>query len=141
MKAYAAMRRFRPGAALRPWLLRIVVNEARNRRKAASRRAALALRTVDPSASENAAPSPETITVAAAERQRLLTAIESLREEDRVVIAYRYFLDLSEAEMAEALQCPRGTIKSRLARALPRLREQLNMSPDAEEEPVRVSNG
>jgi RNA polymerase sigma-70 factor (ECF subfamily) len=42
------------------------------------------------------------------------------------VIAYRYFLDLSEAEMAEALGCLRGTVKSRLAPALARVRSRLD---------------
>jgi RNA polymerase sigma-70 factor (ECF subfamily) len=49
--------------------------------------------------------------------------VRRLREEDRLVIAYRYFLELSEAEMAEALGVARGTVKSRLSRALGRLRE------------------
>ena len=44
VKAYRALWRFRPGAPFKPWLLRIVANEARNRRRAAGRRAALALR-------------------------------------------------------------------------------------------------
>ena len=41
VKAYRALRRFRPDAPFRPWLLTIVANEARNRRKAASRRAGI----------------------------------------------------------------------------------------------------
>jgi RNA polymerase sigma-70 factor (ECF subfamily) len=41
------------------------------------------------------------------------------------VIACRYFLELSEAEMAAALGCRRGTVKSRLSRALGRLREAM----------------
>jgi RNA polymerase sigma-70 factor (ECF subfamily) len=45
-----------------------------------------------------------------------------MREEDRVVIAYRYFFDLSETEMADALGVARGTVKSRLSRAITRLR-------------------
>src|SRR5947209_5976739 len=43
VKAYYALPRFRAGAPFRPWLLRIAANEARNRRKAAGRREALAL--------------------------------------------------------------------------------------------------
>ncbi|MPZ14854.1 MAG: sigma-70 family RNA polymerase sigma factor [Chloroflexi bacterium] len=125
VKAYAALGRFRPGAQFRPWILRIVVNEARNRRKATRRRASLALRLLDERRSGGAAPSPEAAALADEARQRLLAAVMGLREEDRLVIAHRYFLDLSEAETAEALGWPRGTVKSRHARALGRLREQL----------------
>jgi DNA-directed RNA polymerase specialized sigma24 family protein len=46
------------------------------------------------------------------------------------VIAYRYFLDLSESEMAEALSIPRGTVKSRLSRAITRLRRRLAESDE-----------
>ena len=53
-----------------------------------------------------------------------------MREEDRLVIAYRYFFDLSEAEMATALDCARGTVKSRLSRAMQRLRERMGEQPD-----------
>ena len=56
-------------------------------------------------------------------RDTLLARSNRLREEDRLVIAYRYFFDLSEAEMATALDCARGTVKSRLSRALGRLRD------------------
>jgi RNA polymerase sigma-70 factor (ECF subfamily) len=52
-------------------------------------------------------------------------ALNELKEEDRLVIAYRYFLDLSEAEMAAALGVARGTVKSRLSRAMKRLRNVL----------------
>ena len=41
------------------------------------------------------------------------------------MIACRYLLDLSEDETAAALDCRRGTVKSRLSRALVRLRAQL----------------
>jgi RNA polymerase sigma factor (sigma-70 family) len=55
----------------------------------------------------------------------LLAAVNELREEDRLVIACRYFLELSEEETAAALGWRRGTVKSRLSRALGRLRERM----------------
>jgi RNA polymerase sigma-70 factor (ECF subfamily) len=128
VKAYAALSRFRTDAPFRPWLLQIVANEARNRRRSAGRRAHLALRAAEDQRtpdSRDAAPSPESAALDHEQRASLLEAVNSLRDEDRQAIAYRYFLDLSEAEMAEALGCPRGTVKSRLSRALGRLREQL----------------
>jgi RNA polymerase sigma-70 factor (ECF subfamily) len=64
------------------------------------------------------------------QRRELLAAVNTLRDDDRQVIACRYFLDLSEAETADALGCARGTVKSRLSRALGRLRVQLAASGD-----------
>ena len=124
IKAHRALGRFRPGAPFRPWLLQIVANEARNRRRSAGRRATLALRLAE-GPSGDAAPSPEARLVAAERREALLAAIGVLREDDQQVIACRYFLDLSEEETARTLGWRRGTVKSRLSRALARLRETL----------------
>jgi RNA polymerase sigma factor (sigma-70 family) len=125
IKAWYALDRFRPDAPFRPWLLRIVANEARNRRTAAGRRATLALRAMERRPMADAIPSPEAAALHAEQQGALLHALGRLREEDRLVIAYRYFFDLSEGEMATALDCARGTVKSRLSRALGRLREVL----------------
>jgi RNA polymerase sigma factor (sigma-70 family) len=125
VKAHAALGRFRPDSPFRPWLLRIVANEARNRRRSATRRVGLALRAVEGRRPDDAAPSPESAVLAGERRAALLGAINTLRDEDREVIAVRYFLDLSEAEAATALGIPRGTVKSRLSRALGRLRAAL----------------
>ncbi len=125
INAYYALDRFRPGAPFRPWLLRIVTNEARNRRRSAGRRARLALHAAGAQLPGDAAPSPETVALGSERQQELLTALEALTERDRLVIAYRYFFDMSEAEMAEALACPAGTVKSRLSRALGKLRAQM----------------
>ena len=123
VKAYRALHRFRPGAPFRPWLLRIVTNEARNRVRSARRREALALRAV--AVSGDAAPSPEAAVEEVEARRELLESVERLPPADREVIAYRYFLGLSEAEMAEALAVPAGTVKSRLSRAMTRLRREM----------------
>ena len=118
MKAFAALPRFRAGAAFRPWLLAIVANEARNRRRSANRRAALALRAPD----QGLESSPETMVLASEARQSLLDAVNALPDADREVVSYRYLLELSEAETAAVLGVPVGTVKSRLFRALGRLR-------------------
>ena len=130
VKAYAALGRFRDGAPFRPWLLRIVTNEARNRRRSAGRRAGLALRAAEDRRPGDAAPSPESAVLADEQRSALLAAINALRPEDREVIGCRYFLELSEAETAETLDLPRGTVKSRLSRALGRLRDELGTTTE-----------
>jgi RNA polymerase sigma factor (sigma-70 family) len=123
VKAWRALGRFREGAPFRPWLLRIVANEASNRRRSAGRRAGLALRAATQEPSGDAAPSPEAALLSSEQRSTLLAAVEQLPEEQRSVVALRYFLGLSEAEVAETLAIPQGTVKSRTARALERLRE------------------
>ncbi|HEX7472754.1 MAG TPA: sigma-70 family RNA polymerase sigma factor [Candidatus Limnocylindrales bacterium] len=122
LKAHAALSRFRADAPFRPWLLRIVVNEARNRRRSAGRRTGLALRMAEDRPADDAAPSPEGVVLAAEARDELLAALRRLGDDDRLVIGCRYLLELSEAETATALGVPPGTVKSRLSRALGRLR-------------------
>lgn len=122
VKAYAALSRFRDGAPVRPWLLRIVANEGRNRRRSAARRTGLAERAALAEPRDAVASSPENEVLAAETRRTLLMALDRLRDEDREMIGARYLLDLSEAETAEALGLRRGTVKSRTSRALGRLR-------------------
>ena len=125
VKAHRALDRFRPGAEFRPWLLRIVANEAKNRRRSAVRRSGLALRVAGRRPSGDAAPSPEEAALVDERRQALLDAVVRLPEKDRAVVTCRYLLDLSEAETAEVLGWPKGSVKSRLSRALDRLRLDL----------------
>jgi RNA polymerase sigma-70 factor (ECF subfamily) len=126
VKAYRGLSRFRAGEPLRPWLLTIVANEARNLRRSGARRTALALRAAgEERSSGEAAPSPEAALLAGERQSALLESLARLREPDRVVIGCRYLLELSEAETAAALGVARGTVKSRLSRALERLREEV----------------
>ena len=125
VKAYYALDRFRSAEPFRPWILRIVSNEARNRRRSAGRRERLALRVIERGGPEDAAPSPDAAAIAQETRRTLLEALETLPERDRQVIACRYLLELSEAETARTLGVRPGTVKSRLSRALTRLRREL----------------
>ena len=125
VKAYAALPRFRDGEPLKPWLLRIVVNEGRNRRRSADRRVGLARRAAQVEPRDAVVPSPESAVLAAETRELLLAALGRLRDEDREVIGARYLLDLSEAETAETIGIRRGTVKSRTSRALARLRDAM----------------
>jgi RNA polymerase sigma-70 factor (ECF subfamily) len=125
VKAWLALRRLRPDAPFRPWLVRIAINEARNRRRGAGRRATLVLRLAPEVVGAESAPSAESEALASEERVRLASAVGRLREHEQLVIAARYFLGLSEAETAIALGLRRGTVKSRLSRALDRLQTEL----------------
>ena len=122
VNAYRALGRFRPhsGQTFRPWLLKIVMNESLNRVKSRKRRAALVERAARGQPLEWSLDE----TVVDRERARLLReALEALKEQERVLIYLRYFLSLSEHEMADYMGCAQGTVKSRLHRALAKLRE------------------
>jgi len=124
VKAFRGLPGFRPGAPFRPWLLRIVANETHNAQRSARRRAGAYLRLASSPAESD--PSPELAAVAAERRAGLLAAVRELPERDRLVITCRYFLELDEAETAAVLGWPRGSVKSRLSRALQRLRLRLD---------------
>jgi RNA polymerase sigma factor (sigma-70 family) len=141
VKAWRALPRFRAGAPFRPWLLAIVANEARNRRRAAGRRAGLALRAAEIAERDAGAPSPEAQVLSAARREALLAALGELDERDRSVLTCRYLLDLSEEETAAALGCRRGTVKSRTSRALARLRERVGSEEVMASPPPAVEPG
>jgi RNA polymerase sigma factor (sigma-70 family) len=103
VKAFRALGRFRLGKPFRPWLLAIVGNEARNRRRSVGRHHALELRAAEEVRQGDAAPSPEAAVLGRERNALLLAAVHRLSDEHRHVIACRYFLDLSEAETAAAL--------------------------------------
>jgi len=124
VKAWYAMPRFRSGSSFRPWICRIVANEARNRVRSARRRDALVLREAA-TGDAPTAPTPEGEALARDDAESLVRALNRLRPDDRLVIAYRWLIDLSEAEMADALDVPAGTVKSRLSRAMTKLRTEL----------------
>jgi RNA polymerase sigma factor (sigma-70 family) len=122
VRAWLALKRFRQGADFRPWLLTIVANEARNRVRNRRRREGLAERVAQELSWQ--APLDETAT---AGDSRLREALAALPEHDRGVLACRFVLDLGEQETAAVLGVARGTVKSRTARALERLRGELGV--------------
>jgi RNA polymerase sigma-70 factor (ECF subfamily) len=125
VRAWRALPTFRSGAEPRPWMLRIVANSARNWRRGSSRRTAMGLRLAEDPLSGGAAPSPEGAVLAAERREALLAALGRLSVDDQLVIGLRWFVELDEASMAAALDVRRGTVKSRLSRAMQRLRAEV----------------
>ena len=65
--------------------------------------------------------------ITATERDVVVAALNRLDADARLVIALRHFEQLSEREMADVLGCPAGTVKSRLSRAMARLRADLSV--------------
>jgi RNA polymerase sigma factor (sigma-70 family) len=136
VKAFRHLSRFRVGEPFGPWLLRIVANETRNLTRSRRRRAALALQLCTVESEGMAADGPVDEVLAAERRARLVAAVNTLPDRERQVLVCRYFLELSEAETAQVLEWPIGSVKSRTSRALNRLRGLLVPG-----EQSRVSNG
>jgi RNA polymerase sigma factor (sigma-70 family) len=118
-RAWQAIGAVDPERGFRSWFLRVVANTARNHRRARFRRRRAELRL--------AARRHDTVDepVSAAEREVVLAALNRLDANERLVIALRHFEQLTEREMAEVLDCPPGTVKSRLSRAMDKLRHEL----------------
>ncbi len=122
LRAHRSLGRFDPSRPFLPWLLHIVANAAKNEVRSSLRHQRLAVRayefridvapTVDPA-------------VRSEERDQLAAAIARLSVDDRLVVALRWFEDMTESEMAEVLGVRPGTVKSRLNRAMTRLRSTL----------------
>jgi RNA polymerase sigma-70 factor (ECF subfamily) len=123
-KAWTQLSTLRAGAGLCSWLVSVVANTARNQSRGAGRRATWELRAVLRSEATSVR-TPEDAAISGEQAHHVLTAVSCLPDEQRDVVTYRYFLDLSVSETADALQIPVGTAKSRLSRALTRLRSEL----------------
>jgi RNA polymerase sigma-70 factor (ECF subfamily) len=121
IRAFRALDRFDANRPLRPWLLQIAANLARNRRRSAGRYVQALARMV------RGEPEPvrriEERSEQQWEAQMLWQAVRRLSTADQEIIYLRYFLELSEAEAAETLEVAVGTVKSRMHRAMGRLRE------------------
>ena len=118
LRAYKALKGFDLERPLRPWLMRIASNLAHNRHRSLGRYLAALTRFArqDPDAIQQTSFKPGN------EGQTLWQAVRKMKRPFQEVIYLRYFLDMSESEMVAALDVPAGTVKSRLHRALSKLR-------------------
>lgn len=126
IKAFRHLHRFRDGAPFRPWLLRIVRNEALNRARAVGRAQRLALRLAGDPVSGDAAPSPDAEVVSRDEQRRLIELLDMLPDRQRAVVWHLHVIGLSHVEVASLLGIPVGTVKSRASRALRRLSDWID---------------
>ncbi|MBN2371293.1 MAG: sigma-70 family RNA polymerase sigma factor [Vicinamibacteria bacterium] len=134
LQVYRTLDRFQGRSSLRTWIYRIVVNQCHNRRRFWRRRhrgrsCALEDLTgtdeVRLSSSGSAAPSPLECCERHEKERLVRSALERLSFEHRVVLLLREIEELSCEEIARTLRLPRGTVKSRLARARECLRREL----------------
>jgi RNA polymerase sigma-70 factor (ECF subfamily) len=119
LRAWRHLKRFDPARPLRPWLLSIAANLSRNRRRSAGRYVSALMRAF------REEPKPtllEDSNLQRAEADELWRAVRRLDLPDQQIVYLRFFLDLPVSETAEALQIAEGTVKSRLSRALEKLR-------------------
>ena len=125
VKAYRALGRFRAGSPFRPWLLRIVGNEARNHRRAAGRRSVPSGSGARARAGAERVSRRTTSSSGARAARHLLAAVDALAEGERTAILARYVIGLTDEETAAALGVPRATVKMRAWRGLKKLRREL----------------
>jgi RNA polymerase sigma-70 factor (ECF subfamily) len=120
LRAWRHLRRFDVTRPLRPWLLSIASNLTSNRRRSAGRYVSALMRAFrrEPASST----SLEEKSTQQMEAGDLWKAVQNLSVSDQQIIYLRYFLELSIAEAAQVLDVAEGTVKSRLSRALERLR-------------------
>src|SRR4051812_25903811 len=123
LKAYRSLHRFNTGAAFRPWLLRIVVNEAHNVMRAERRHERLG----KPAAGrhEVTVAGGDEAVLARVEAETVMNALRQLAEPDRLAIALRYFAELPDDEAAALAGTSQEAYRVRLMRARRRLQSLL----------------
>ena len=119
LRAWDHLERFDTTRPLRPWLLSIAKNLASNWRRSAGRYLSALTRAFH---DEPASASIEEKSTQHMQASELWDAVQSLKASEQQIVYLRYFLDIPVAEAAEVLQIAEGTVKSRLSRALEKLR-------------------
>jgi len=132
IKAYRALGNFRGDSAFYTWLYRIAINTAKNYLVSRSRRSSdYQVDVQDAEAIENAPQlqgmeTPERLLLNQEIIDTIKTAIDKLPEEMRTAIMLREFEGMSYEEIAEAMDCPVGTVRSRIFRAREAIDNKLN---------------
>lgn len=125
LDAWRGIKGFKVGSPFKPWFLKIVVNRCRMQKRHRVE-PAVSWERMEPKRVATDAPSADEAMVSGESRQLVREAIASLEEDQRSVIMLRYFAELSVPEIAQVLALPEGTVKSRLHRAMQRLRPRLS---------------
>jgi RNA polymerase sigma-70 factor (ECF subfamily) len=123
LRAYERIEQYDAGRPFAPWFLRGVVNDAR--KAAVVRERHLPLEGAGEWEQATSDTNLEALALAAETSEAIDETLRRLTPGQRSAIVLRYYLDLSESEMAERLAVPPGTVKSRLHSARERLRQLL----------------
>jgi RNA polymerase sigma-70 factor (ECF subfamily) len=114
LAAVRALDRFDRRRRFGPWLHRIVINRAIDWARARTLRAEV-----------GGVPEPAAAAASADVSDELMQGLRALSPEHRAVVVLRYLLEYTPGEIAKLLGLPRGTVNSRLRRALDELKELL----------------
>jgi len=131
IKAYRALPNFRGDSAFYTWLYRIAINTAKNHLVAASRRPpkndidAQEAEQFEAGSGLKEYATPERLALRSELAGTIQKAIEELPEELRVAIVLRELEGLSYDEIASAMECPIGTVRSRIFRARDAIDKQI----------------
>ena len=123
IKAYRALPKFRGESAFYTWLYRVAINTAKNHLAAQSRRPpqddieAETAEQMDMGTRLKESATPEHLAMQDEIARTIKDALEALPEELRTALTLREFEGLSYEEIAEAMDCPIGTVRSRIFRA------------------------
>lgn len=134
-RAHRAIARLEPEGSLRPWLYRVAINLSYNRRP----RKGIVLSTIEDVTEdvlESMERSPSSLAELAELRRVVLAAVDTLGPKHKIVVVLHYLNGLNLAEIAQIVDCPVGTVKSRLHYGLRRLRTRLAAHPELGFEPA-----
>jgi RNA polymerase sigma-70 factor (ECF subfamily) len=123
LKAYRAIDRFRGDSAFYTWIYRIAINTAKNHLVASSRRPpggdidAQEAEQYDSAAGLREHDTPERLLLKDEIQATIARAIEALPDELKTAITLRELEGMSYEEIAQTMECPIGTVRSRIFRA------------------------
>lgn len=125
IRSYERISQFDVTRSFGPWFLRSVINDTL---RACSRQRQVSMEVLTPEALETLATKKDALydeLEAAETKEAIWATLARLSPAQRAAIVLRYYLDLSEIEMSQVLNCPPGTVKRRLHDARIRLRHLL----------------
>jgi RNA polymerase sigma-70 factor (ECF subfamily) len=124
IKAYRGLSSFRGESAFYTWLYRIGVNSAKNHINSQKRRVQTSSdndtqskETTAESDGQNEANTPDSVLASKQLAEKVNEAMSSMQEELRIAISLREIDGMSYEEIADMMECPIGTVRSRIFRA------------------------